>query len=475
MGRITARFTQDMSMLDGPIPSIFRNWTDLTVQLCSRLVAILVVSPVFTIPAAIITFTAVWVGRVYMMAQLPLKREMSNARAPLFSHFGTALSGIITIRAYNVEDQFKEEASQLIDCYTRSARIFNNLNRWVAIRMDTLGGAFLAGLASYLVYVHSSASASLTGFSLTIAVTFSSLILMWVRMLNAFELLGNSLERIQHYVQIDQEPPFAQNKVPPAYWPTSGKLVVENLNARYSHDGPAVLHNVSFEVSSGERIGVVGRTGSGKSSLALSLLRMIPIEGTVYYDDIPTQSINLETLRSNITIIPQQPELISGTVRQNLDPFDESDDAALNAALRSAGLTEIQIGEGNMRIGLDTPVANGGTNFSVGQRQMLALARAIVRRSWVLILDEATAAIDHDNDSVIQKSIRTELKGLTLIIIAHRLQTVCDADKILVLDEGKMVEFDTPAALLGKRDGVFKALVDESSDRNALYSLVQGR
>ncbi|KAG9126894.1 hypothetical protein FRC07_001505 [Ceratobasidium sp. 392] len=475
MGRIIARFTQDMSMLDGPIPSMFRYWSDLTIQLCSRLIAIVIVSPIFALPAAFITSLAVWIGRVYIAAQLPLKREMSNTRAPLFTHFGATLAGLVSIRAYDAEGRFRDEASRRIDRYTRSARVFNNLNRWVAIRMDTLGGTFLAGLASYLVYAHSSADASLTGFSLTVAVTFSSLILMWVRMLNGFELLGNSLERIQHYVQIDQEPASAKNKVPPAYWPTSGKLVVENLTARYSRDGPAVLHNISFQVSSGERIGVIGRTGSGKSSLALSLLRMIPTEGNVFYDGISTDSINLNALRSNITIIPQQPELMSGTVRQNLDPFSENDDATLNMALRSAGLGATQTEGAARYIGLDTLVAAGGHNISVGQRQILALARAIVRRSQVLILDEATAAIDHTTDSAIQTSIRTELTGLTLIIIAHRLQTVCDVDKILVLDEGKIAEFDTPAALLSKPHGIFKALVDESHDRDALYATVQSR
>ncbi|KAG9074954.1 hypothetical protein FRC06_010360 [Ceratobasidium sp. 370] len=315
--------------------------------------------------------------------------------------------------------------------------------------------------------------ASNTGFSLNLAIAFSGGILWWVRNLNKFEVQANSLERIQAYIQVEQEPEAVPEKVPPAYWPASGNITVENLVARYSADGPAVLHGLSFEIKSGERVGVVGRTGSGKSSLTLSLLRMIPIEGNVYYDGIPTHAINLDALRSNITTIPQQPELMSGTVRQNLDPFDEHDDAVLNAALRSAGLNTLQTEDDEGYIGLDSGVSAGGGNFSLGQRQIMALARAIVRRSKVLILDEATAAIDYNTDAAIQHSIRTELNDMTLIIVAHRLQTICDADKIMVLEAGKIIEFDSPTALLQRDGGAFKSLVDESGDRDALYAMAK--
>ncbi|KAG9098020.1 hypothetical protein FS749_004906 [Ceratobasidium sp. UAMH 11750] len=473
VGRIIARFTQDMRTVDGSLPNELQSLVDMTIQLLSRFIAVIAFAPVFTLPGAIVFVVGIWIGQIYIAAQLSVKREMSNSRSPLFSHFGAALQGITSIRAYGAEEQFKNEALKRIDKYTRAARTFYNLNRWICIRMDTLGGAFAAGLAAYLVYARTSANASDTGFSLTMAVAFSGGILWWVRILNEFEVQGNSLERIQDYVTIDQEPEAVPEKVPPAYWPASGNITVENLVARYSADGPAVLHGLSFEIKSGERVGVVGRTGSGKSSLTLSLLRMIPIEGNVYYDGIPTHAINLDALRSNITIIPQQPELMSGTVRQNLDPFDEHDDAVLNAALRSAGLNTLQTEDDEGYIGLDSGVSAGGGNFSLGQRQIIALARAIVRRSKVLILDEATAAIDYNTDTAIQNSIRTELNDMTLIIVAHRLQTICDADKIMVLEAGKIIEFDSPAALLQKDVGAFKSLVDESGDRDALYAMAK--
>ncbi|KAG9090552.1 hypothetical protein FRC07_012081, partial [Ceratobasidium sp. 392] len=284
VGRITARFTQDIRAVDDSLPTEFQNFAYMSVQLASRLVAIVIFSPIFTIPCAFVLIVGITLGQIYISAQLTVKREMSNARSPLFSHFGAAIAGITSIRAYGAEDQFKDEALKKIDRYTRAARTFYNLNRWVCVRMDALGGAFAAGLAAYMVYARPSVDATDTGFSLTMAIAFSGNVLWWVVMFNDLEVTGNSLERIQAYIQIDQEPAPVPEKRPPAYWPSSGKIVVEHLTARYADDGPNVLHGLSFEIKSRERVGLVGRTGSGKSSLTLALLRMIPIEGTVYYE-----------------------------------------------------------------------------------------------------------------------------------------------------------------------------------------------
>jgi ABC-type multidrug transport system fused ATPase/permease subunit len=300
------------------------------------------------------------------------------------------------------------------------------------------------------------------------------MILWWVRILNEFEVAGNSLERIQDYVSIEQEAKPSADGVPPAYWPASGDVRVENLSASYTPDGTKVLHDISFHVASGERVGIVGRTGSGKSSLTLSLLRCITTSGSVYFDNLETHKINLDALRSNVTIIPQIPELLSGTLRGNLDPFDQYDDAALNDALRAAGLFSIQSETDESRITLESQISSGGANLSVGQRQILALARAIVRKSKLLILDEATSAIDYETDTVIQESLRHGLgNDVTLFTIAHRLQTIMDADKIMVLDAGRIVEFGTPSELLKIDGGKLRSLVDESGDKEALLKMAK--
>ncbi|RPD55442.1 P-loop containing nucleoside triphosphate hydrolase protein [Lentinus tigrinus ALCF2SS1-7] len=469
--RIITRCTEDIQTLDNRFSRALEAFVEIMVYLILKMFGVVVFSPIFIFPALLVALGGVICGNIYMKAQLCVKREMSAAKAPVLGHFGAAIGGITSIRAYGVQDAFKAEAYRRIDRYSRVAITHNTLNRWVMFRVDTLGVIFTASLGIYLTYI-TRLSASNTGFSFAMAAAFSGVILDAVRMFNEAEISGNSLERIQQYLVIEQEPKATPEGVPPAYWPASGKLEVEELSARYSEDGPKVLHNVSFDVASGERVGIVGRTGSGKSSLTLALLRCILTEGIVRYDGLSTNKLNLDALRSNITIIPQVPELLSGSLRQNLDPFSEHDDAVLNDALRSAGLFSVQDENDQSRITLDSQIAGGGANLSVGQRQILALARAIVRRSKLLILDEATSAIDYETDSIIQTSLRTELgKDVTLLTVAHRLQTIMDSDKIMVLDAGRIVEFGKPSKLLKNEKGLLRALVDESGDKEKLYTM----
>ncbi|KAG7095647.1 hypothetical protein E1B28_006369 [Marasmius oreades] len=471
--RVITRCTQDIRDIDDSIGQMFSVLIAMTSAMLLRFLAVVVFTPAFLGPAVLVAVLGVWCGQIYIRSQMAVKREMANAKAPVLGHFGSAIAGLTSIRAYGVEEGFKKESRSRINYYSRPARTFYNLNRWIDIRIDAIGNIFSASLAVYLVYVGQQ-NPSNTGYSLNMAVSFSGMILWWIRFVNMFEIRGNSLERINGYINIEQEPKSVTEGTPPAYWPSSGELRVEKLAARYSSDGPKVLKDISFSVKSGERIGVVGRTGSGKSSLMLSLLRCILTEGDVYYDGLLTSKLNLQDLRSNITIIPQMPELISGTVRENLDPFSQFDDATLNDALRASGLFSLQ-NEGHQdRINLDSSISSGGNNLSVGQRQILALARAIVRGSKLFILDEATSAIDYKTDSIIQSSLRRELgQDVTLITVAHRLQTIMDADKIMVLDEGSIAEYDNPQELLKMDGGKLRALVDESGDRDHLYEMAR--
>ncbi|KAJ7130893.1 hypothetical protein C8R46DRAFT_659815 [Mycena filopes] len=469
--RIIARVTNDVKAIDDSLPNQFWPLCAMIVSMVVKLAAVVIYTPAFFLPGVLVGLMGAWIGQIYIAGQLPVKRLMSNTRAPVLAHFGAAIAGLVSIRAYGAQSKFNTESLVKIDRYTRAARNFYNLNRWVGMRIDILGSLFSASLAAYLVYIKKS-SAGEAGFLINQALTFCQILLWAVRVTNEFEVQGNSLERIQAYIEIEHEKVPTEAGKPPAYWPASGELRVKGLSARYSEDGPEVLHDISFHIKAGERVGIVGRTGSGKSSLTLSLLRCIPTEGSVRYDGLETSELNLDALRSSITIIPQVPELLSGSLRANLDPFGQYDDAELNFALRAAGLFALQNEMDEGRITLDSTISSGGANLSVGQRQIFALARAIVRKSKILILDEATSAIDYKTDSIIQNSLRQELQGdVSLITVAHRLQTIMDADKIMVLDAGRIVEFDSPKELLKIKDGKLRALVDESGDRDALFAM----
>ncbi|KAF7306575.1 ATP-binding cassette transporter [Mycena indigotica] len=469
--RVITRCTIDIQSIDITLPGSLWSLIEMSLGMLVEFIIVIVYTPTFLLPGLVVGGLGAWCGQLYITAQLPLKREMSVAKAPILGHISTVMAGLVSIRAYGAQAASVETSLSRIDRYSRAARTFHNLNRWIALRVDILGALFTTSLAYYLVY-YQNARNSEVGFVLKLAVSFSSMILWWVRLVNDFEIEGNSLERIRGYIEIEQEPKPTSAGVPPASWPTSGTLHATGLSARYSADGPKVLENISFDIKSGEHVGIVGRTGSGKSTLTLALLRTIFTEGKVLYDGIPISSLNLDALRSNITIIPQIPELLTGSLRKNLDVFDQYDDATLNSALRAAGLFALQSEMDEGRITLDSEIASGGGNLSVGQRQILALARAIVRGSKLLILDEATSAIDYKTDAVIQSSLRNELpKDTTLLTVAHRLQTIMDADKIMVLDAGRIVEFDSPRELLKNKNGKLRALVDESGDRDLLYKM----
>lgn len=467
VGRIISRFTKDMKQIDGNFTETAIGVFTMTMGMLIKFVSVVVLVPLFSIPAILIGLIGAFIGELYIHGQLSVKREMSNAKSPLFSHLSASINGIVSIRAYGAQEQIKRETQAKADKYTRAATAFYNLNRWVTIRIDMLGGVFSALLASFLIYL-SPLDPSDAGFALQQAISFSIMILWWVRMINEMEVQGNSVERIEDYMVIDQEPPSVPERKPPAAWPTSGEVVLENLCAKYAEDGPTVLDNINVRIASGEKIGIVGRTGSGKSTMALALLRMIPTSGEVYIDGIRTDKINLHDLRSHVTIIPQDPILLSGSLRFNLDPFGEYADSVLIDAMDQSGLGQsaayadaAAAGTATpQRITLDTLIAAGGSNLSQGQRQLVALARALVRQSKVLILDEATSSIDISLDTEVQKAIRNLPPSTTVLTIAHRLGTVMDYDKILVLGHGKVLEFDTPANLKANPDSYFAKLVE---------------
>ncbi|KAG6888553.1 hypothetical protein C0995_007425 [Termitomyces sp. Mi166 len=488
--RVITRVTQDVAAVDTTIPDLFSHMFEIGVIIVVRFFAILIYTPTIGLFAIIIFVVGGVVGNIYMKAQLAVKREMSKAKAPVMAHFGASIEGITSIRAYGAQNSILLKSLAKVDNYSRASRVFNDFARWIAVRVDALGGCFAALLGIWFVYnPNTGVSTSNSAFTLNSKHVRSEwcvlLLPLWPSLVSPPPppptTPGNSLERLQEYMTIEQEPKSTDAGEPPASWPASGALRVRNLTARYVRGGPAVLRGVSFDVRAGERVGVVGRTGSGKSSLMLALLRCVDVdvdgdgdggERGVWFDGLRTQDVNLERVRGGVTVIPQVPELLSGTLRRNLDPFDQFDDATLNASLRDAGLYALQSADDESRLTLESAIARGGSNLSVGQRQIVALARAMVRESKLLILDE-----DYKTDAIIQTSLRTKLsKDVTVLTVAHRLQTIMDADRIMVLDAGQIVEFDKPWRLLEREDGYLRRLVDESGDREALWeSAERGR
>ncbi|CAD6587814.1 MAG: hypothetical protein CYPHOPRED_004148, partial [Cyphobasidiales sp. Tagirdzhanova-0007] len=293
------------------------------------------------------------------------------------------------------------------------------------------------------------------------------------RQYTALELNMVGVERIKEYAEIQQEPPEIIEPRPAAGWPTTGEVVVTNLSLRYAPELPRVLHDVSFEVQSGEKIGIVGATGSGKSSLALSFFRFVETdEGTITIDGLDIGKIGLQDLRSRLTIIPQDPTILSGTIRSTLDPLDEYPDHEIFDALKRARLLpaepvpmEDEEGNFNPFYNLETEVSEQGQNFSAGERQLLCLARALLKQHPLILMDEATSSVDYETDTLITATIAEEFKHSSLLVIAHRLRTVIGFDKILVLDIGRVVEFDSPAKLIADSNSRFHALCKATGRR----------
>ncbi|KAG1873894.1 hypothetical protein F4604DRAFT_1765807 [Suillus subluteus] len=393
----------------------------------------------------------------YLKTGRDLRRMESNSRSPIFSGFSELLEGIVTVRAFSAEQRFLDDLHDKIDVTTKMWYNFWMTNRWLLLNFDGLGG--LAVLTTTLLALSGYVSAGTAGLCITSAMTFTSSV-YW-----AF-----SVERVVEYLDLPQEPPaIIESSRPPAYWPSSstkeGLLTVEDLVIKYSPELPPVLHNVSFTLSARERIGLLGRTGSGKSTLAMSILRFVdPVSGRILIDGIDISTIGVHDLRSRLR---QDATLFSGTLRDNLDPFGEHEDGECLDVLYRVQMLSQSAHQSlhNSRTpsrastpeGLASSAASDGcgTNFSQGQRQLIAMARALLRRSAIIVLDEATSSIDFDTDAKIQATIREEFTGF---LITHGLRTVIDYDRLIVLDAGEVAEFDTPLNLIQKENGIFRTM-----------------
>ncbi|KAH9747880.1 ABC transporter C family member 2 [Citrus sinensis] len=416
----------------------------------------------------------------YQSTAREVKRLDSITRSPVYAQFGEALNGLSTIRAYKAYDRMADINGKSMDKNIRYTLVNMGANRWLAIRLEIVGGLMIWLTATFAVVQNGSAEnqeafASTMGLLLSYALNITSLLTAVLRLASLAENSLNAVERVGNYIELPSEAPLViESNRPPPGWPSSGSIKFEDVVLRYRPELPPVLHGLSFTIPPSDKVGIVGRTGAGKSSMLNTLFRIVELErGRILIDGFDIAKFGLMDLRKILGIIPQSPVLFSGTVRFNLDPFSEHSDADLWEALERAHLKDAIR---RNSLGLDAQVSEAGENFSVGQRQLLSLSRALLRRSKILVLDEATAAVDVRTDALIQKTIREEFKSCTMLIIAHRLNTIIDCDRILLLDSGRVLEYDTPEELLSNEGSSFSKMVQSTGAANAQYlrSLVLG-
>ncbi|KAL9601730.1 MAG: hypothetical protein Q9219_002341 [cf. Caloplaca sp. 3 TL-2023] len=502
LGQIMNRFSKDIEAIDQEVAPIAVGVVGCLTSVVTIIILISIITPGFLIAGLFITALYFGIGSFYLRSSVGLKRLESVHRSPLYQQFGETLSGTTTIRAYGHERRFIRDNLSRVDKSNRPYIYLWAANRWLAFRVDITGAlvSFFAG--AFIILRIKTIDAGAAGLSMTYAVMFSENILWLVRLYSVNEQNMNSVERVKEYMDVEQEAQAINPDVrPPNNWPSHGAIEFIDYSTRYRTDLDPVLRNLSFKVQPSERVGIVGRTGAGKSSLALALFRGLEAEaGKITIDGVDIGLIGLQDLREAITIVPQDPTLFTGTIRSNLDPFGLFTDEEIFSTLRRVQLVGNSTGNrpspaaaeaagssdetpnGHLTLSktftntrentnifesLSSSVAESGSNLSQGQRQLLCLARALLKAPKVLLMDEATASIDYATDSKIQETLR-EVKDSTIITIAHRLQTIIDYDKVLVLDKGRLVEYGAPWELITHEDGAFRSMCEMSGDLETL-------
>jgi len=516
LGQIMNRFSKDIEAVDQEIAPVAVGVVHCLFSILTIVVLISVITPAFLIAGVFISILYFLIGKVYISSSRDLKRLESVQRSPLYQQFGETLSGMTTIRAYGDERRFIRENLHRVNTHSRPFIYLWAANRWLAFRVDVVGALVSFFTGAFVILSVGTVDAGAAGLAMTYAVTFTENVLWFVRLYASNEQNMNAIERVKEYLDVDQEAAqIVPENRPEANWPSKGSVEFIGYSTRYRNDFDFVLKHVTFKILPGEKVGVVGRTGAGKSSLALALFRALEAEeGKILVDDVDIGLIGLQDLRENIVMVPQDPTLFTGTIRSNLDPFGLFTDEDIYTALRKvqliggASATDsalpsrpetpvVPSGKGslakhlqraptsksdstpsspvsptgsfenkNIFRNLNSPVAESGSNLSQGQRQLLCLARAMLKNPKVLLMDEATASIDYATDSKIQETIR-EIRNTT-ITIAHRLQTIIDYDKVLVLDKGQVIEYGDPFDLVSTRDGIFRGMCEMTGDFDVL-------
>ncbi|KAK4847615.1 hypothetical protein QYF36_003885 [Acer negundo] len=466
-GRILNRVSIDQSVVDLDIPFRLGGFASTTIQLLGIVGVMTKVTWQILLLVVPMAVACLWMQKYYMASSRELVRIVSIQKSPIIHLFGESIAGAATIRGFGQEKRFMKRNLYLLDCFARPFFISIAAIEWLCLRMELLSTFVFAFCMILLVsFPHGAIDPSMAGLAVTYGLNLNARLSRWILSFCKLENKIISIERIYQYSRIPSEaPPFIEDSCPPASWPENGTIELIDLKVRYAENLPVVLHGVTCVFPGGKNIGIVGRTGSGKSTLIQALFRLIePADGRIIIDNIDISTVGLHDLRSRLSIIPQDPTLFEGTIRCNLDPLEEHSDAEIWEALDKSQLGEI-VREKDLK--LDTPVLENGDNWSVGQRQLVSLGRALLKQARILVLDEATASVDSATDNLIQKIIRTEFKNCTVCTIAHRIPTVIDSDLVLVLSDGRVAEYDTPGRLLEDKSSMFLKLVTEYSSRSS--------
>ncbi|KAL5004806.1 hypothetical protein ScPMuIL_018262 [Solemya velum] len=466
VGRIINRFSADMDEIDSRLPFSLDIFLQNILLVISSFIVIGCVSPWFLIALVPLLVFFLILNIIFTSGVRELKRVDANTRSPLLSHVTASVQGISTIHAYRKSKDFLKQYFKLLDKNTVPFMLFYCSNRWLAVRLDLISNVVIAVTGILVVFTRDQIPPAMAGLAMAFAIQTTGLFQFTVRMAIDTESRFISVQRLKHYTEdIDQEPENVEGELPEK-WPTRGRIVFQRLKMRYRDKLPNALRGVSFVAHAEERIGIVGKSGSGKSSLGVALFRLVnPSYGSISIDNIDISKVPLKKLRSSLSIIPQDPVLFVGTVRYNLDPFDNYTDEELWSAL---GKCHIKDTIAALDLKLLSPVVENGDNFSIGEKQLLCLARALLRKCKIMVLDEATASIDTETDSLVQKTIREAFSDCTMFIIAHRLNTVLHCDRILVMEDGKVAECDKPSVLLANPSSKFKAMLDATEGNRGI-------
>ncbi|XP_053792269.1 ATP-binding cassette sub-family C member 4 isoform X3 [Vidua macroura] len=458
VGRILNRFSKDIGHLDDLLPLTFLDFVQTLLQICGVVAVAVAVIPWILIPLIPLFILFIFLRRYFLDTSRDIKRLESTTRSPVFSHLSSSLQGLWTIRALKAEERFQKLFDAHQDLHSEAWFLFLTTSRWFAVRLDAICAIFVIVVAFGSLLLANTLNEGQVGLALSYAITLMGTFQWGVRQSAEVENLMISVERVMEYTELEKEAPWETNKHPPPEWPNQGMIAFENVNFTYSLDGPLVLRHLSVLIKPKEKVGIVGRTGAGKSSLIAALFRLAEPEGRIWIDKYLTSELGLHDLRKKISIIPQEPVLFTGTMRKNLDPFNEYTDEELWNALEEVQLKEVVEDLPNK---METQLAESGSNFSVGQRQLVCLARAVLKKNRILIIDEATANVDPRTDEFIQKTIRETFAHCTVLTIAHRLNTIIDSDRIMVLDAGRLKEYGEPYILLQEQDSLFYKMVQQ--------------